>query len=278
MEGKVALVTGGTSGIGRAIAAGLARSGVTVVLLARNASRAEGTMSEIRRGIPSAKLEWVEGDLESLKTVRAAASQVVTRHPKLEILVCSAGVFHKERGETVDGIERTLQVNYLSHFLLTNLLGEALKRGAPSRVVFVASPYGNTRIDFDDLNLTRRKFTVLNSVPATKLAEILLAQELAERWGPDRVSVNAIHPGLVAHTGLLTEVGGMWKFITNVFGGTPEKGADTAIWLATAPEAEGLTGKLWAKRKPRPTPGQGSDPAARKRLWAESVRLAGLAE
>ena len=274
--GRVAVVTGGTSGIGRAIATGLAREGATVVLIARDAGRAEAALGHIRQSVPGASVEWVTGDLASLATLRSAVDEIVRRHAAVHLLVGSAGVFLRERGDTVDGVERTFQVNYLGHFLLTQLLGDALRKGAPSRVVLVASRYGNAKIDFNDLMLQRRKFTVMNSVPPTKLAEVLLVQELAERWTSSGIVVNAIHPGLVARTGLLTEVGGMWRLITNLFGGTPEKGADTAIWLATAPEAATLTGQLWAKRRPLPTPGQGADPSARRQLWEASVRLAGL--
>jgi retinol dehydrogenase-12 len=277
LDGKVAVVTGGTSGIGKAAATGLARAGATVVLVARNRAHADATLSDIRAAVAGARLEVVEGDLASLATVRTAAAEIAQRHPAVHVLLCSAGVFHKERADTVDGIERTFQVNYLSHFLLANLLAGPLRAGAPSRVVFVASKYGSMKIDFDDLMVKQRKFTPLNSVAPTKLGEVLLAQELAERWASSGVVVNAIHPGLVRHTNLLTEVGGGWKFMTNLFGSTTEKGADTAVWLATAPEAASATGKLWAKRRPIPTPGQGSDPAARKRLWDVSLKLAGLA-
>ena len=121
--------------------------------------------------------------------------------------------------------------------------------------------------------VTRRKYTIMNSVPTTKLAEVMLVQELAERWTSSGVVVNAIHPGLVSHTHLLDEVGGFWKFLTTLFGGTPEKGADTAVWLATSPDAGQVSGRLWAKRKPIPTPGDGSNPEARKRLWEVSSQL-----
>lgn len=276
LDGKFALVTGGTSGIGNAIAVGLAREGAAISLLARDPARGRATIGSIQSRVRGAAVEVIPADLASQASVRQAAAEFVAKHPRLDILVCSAGVFHKVRSETVDGIEATFAVNYLSHFLLANLLSESLQRGAPSKVVFVASRYGGTRIDFDDLMVKRRKFTIMNSVPATKLAEVLLAQELAERWASSGVVVNAIHPGLVAHTHLLQEVGGLWRWITNTFGGTPEKGADTAIWLASAPEAARITGQLLAKRRPIPTPGQGSDREARRRLWDESLRLAKL--
>ena len=229
LDGKVALLTGGTSGIGNAIATGLARQGATVSLLARDPGRAQAAIARIRLVAPGAAIEVIHADFTSQSSVRQAAADFGALHARLNILVCCAGVFHKTRSETEDGIEATFAVNYLSHFLLSNLLAEALKRGAPSRVVFVASKYGNTRIDFDDLMVKRRKFTTMNSVPPTKLAEVLLAQELSERWASSGVVVNAVHPGLVAHTHLLLEVGGFWRWITDTFGGTPERGADTAI-------------------------------------------------
>jgi len=273
---RVALVTGGTSGIGMAAAKGLVAAGMHVVLLGRDSPRSRAARKTLAAGSPGSVIDWIEADLRSQASIRAAAEEFNSRFERLNVLICAAGVFHKTRSETVDGIESTFAVNYLSHFLLSNLLAPALSRGAPSRVVFIASRYGKNPIDFEDLMVTKRKFTIMNSVPATKLAEILLAQELAERWQSEGVVVNAIHPGLVAHTHLLEEVGGFWQWMTNTFGHSPEKGADTAVWLATAPEASGLTGKFFANRRTLSTPGQGSDPAVRARLWTESLRLTHL--
>ena len=276
LQGKTALVTGATSGIGKATAFGLAREGAQLVLLARDERRGEATAQEIRQSVPGAQVEVLQGDLASQASVRSAAKTFLDRHDRLHVLVNCAGVFLSQRRETEDGVEATFATNHLGHFLLANLLLDALRRGAPSRVVNVASKYGNAKIDFDDLMVTRRKFTVLSSVPPTKLAQVLFTQELAERLQGTGVTVNAVHPGLVADTRLLEEVGGVWRFVTNAFGGTPEKGADTVVWLATSPEGAAQAGKLWAKRRPIATPGQGSDPAARKRLWDESAKLARL--
>jgi NAD(P)-dependent dehydrogenase (short-subunit alcohol dehydrogenase family) len=209
--------------------------------------------------------------------VRAAAAAFLRKHSRLDVLVNSAGVFLPERQLTEDGIEATFATNYLGHFLLTNLLLPALREAPGSRVITVASRYGGTKIDFDDLMVERRKWSYLKAVPASKLAQVLFTQELAERLHGSGITVHAVHPGLVANTKLLNETGGFFRWMTNTVGGTPEKGADTVVWLATTPDVAAYNGLMLEKRKPIKTPGQGSDPAARKRLWDESEKLAPLA-
>jgi retinol dehydrogenase-12 len=273
-QSKVALVTGATSGIGKATATGLARTGFHVVLLARDAKRGKAAAADIAAQVPGASVEVLQGDLASQASVRKAAAAFTAKHRRLDVLVNCAGVFLRERQVTPDGIEATLATNHLGHFLLTNLLLPTLTASAPSRVVSVASRYGGTKIDFGDLQLERRKFSYMKAVPASKLAQVLFTQELASRLEGTGVTAYAVHPGLVANTRLLDDTGGFFRWMTNRMGGTPEQGADTVVWLATSPDAPALHGKLVAKRKALKTPGQGSDPAARKRLWQESERLA----
>ena len=276
MDGKVALVTGAASGIGKAIATGLARDGATVVLLVRNAQRGEATMKDVRAKAPNSKLETLFCDLSSQASIRKAAAEMAQRHPKLDVLVNCAGVFVKEKALTQDGVEKTFAINYLAYFLLTNLLLEPLKRAAPSRIVNVSSKYGGSKIDFADVTKEKQPYSYLKSTPQTMLARVLFTQELAERLKGTGVVVNTLHPGLVSNTQLLSDTRGFFRWITNTIGGTPEKGADTALWLATAPEAASVTGKMFEKRKEIKTPGQGSDPEARKRLWDESLKLTKL--
>jgi retinol dehydrogenase 12 len=273
MEGTVALVTGAASGIGRATAIGLAREGARVVLLVRTAARGEEALRAVRAAAPDAELETLECDLASQTSIRDAARRFRETHDRLDVLVNAAGVFVKEKTLSPDGVELTFATNYLAYFLLTQELLPLLRASAPARVVNVASKYGRTSIDFDDLQKLRTPYSYLKATPPTMLARVLFTQELAQRLADSGVVVNAVHPGLVAKTGLLQDTRGPFKLLTDTFGSTPEKGADTVVWLATAPETATVTGKMFSRRKEIPTPGQGSDPTARQRLWAESEAL-----
>lgn len=281
MKGRVALVTGATGGLAKAVAAGLAREGAAVVVVGRNLARADEAVQDIRTRAPGATVEPLASDLSLQSSVHSAVAEFLSTHGQLDVLVNAAGVFRKERHTTPDGLELTFATNVMSYFLLSCLLQDVLKSTAAAsghaRIVNVASPYGNTRLDFTDLQTARGKYSYLRSTPPTMLARVLLTQELAERLRGTGVVVNAVHPGLVKNTALLQDVGGPFRWITNTIGKTAEKAADTPLWLATAPETASVSGKLWNQRKELPTPGMGLDPEARRRLWAECARLAGMA-
>lgn len=282
IDGRLALVTGATGGLAKAVAAGLAREGAAVVVVGRSIARAEEAMEGIRAQVPGARLEPLACDLSVQSSIRSAASDFLSRHERLDILVNAAGVFRKERHVTPDGLELTFATNVMAYFLLTNLLLDALKRGAgaggggDARIVNVASRYGKTNLNFDDLQTAKGKYSYLRSTPPTMLARVLLTQEFAERLRGTGVVANAVHPGLVKNTTLLADVGGPFRWITNTIGAPAEKVADTPIWLAGSAETAGVSGKLWANRKELPTPGMGSDPEARRRLWEACSRLAEL--
>jgi NAD(P)-dependent dehydrogenase (short-subunit alcohol dehydrogenase family) len=284
MDGRVALVTGATGGIAKAVAAALAREGATVVVVGRSQARAEQAVRAIRSAVPDAKLEALACDLSVQDSIRSASREFLSRHDRLDVLVNAAGVFRKERQVTPDGLELTFATNVMGYFVLTNLLVDALKRAAATtgeaRIVNISSKYSSpfsvTKLDFGDLQTEKGEYSFLRSTPQTMLARVLFTQELAERLRGTGVVVNAVHPGLVKHTALLQDVGGPFRWMTNTFGNSAEKGAETVVWLATSREAAAVSGKLWAKRKELRTPGMGSDPQARKRLWDECARLSML--
>ncbi|VXC05733.1 Putative dehydrogenase [Arthrobacter sp. 9V] len=277
-------MTGATGGLGKAIATELAREGGTVVVVGRSEARAEDAIRGIQAVVPNAALEPLACDLSSQASIRSAVEEFHSRHQKLHVLVNAAGVFRKERQVTPEGLEVTFATNVMGYFLLTSLLQDSLKRGASaddawtSRVVNIASKYSGgpsvTKIDFEDLQTAKRKYSYMRATPPTMLGRVLLTQEFAERLRGSNVVVNAVHPGLVKNTGLLQDVGGPFRWLTNTLGKPAEEAADTPVWLATSPETAAVSGKLWSKRKELPTPGMGSDPAARKRLWEACTRLA----
>jgi NAD(P)-dependent dehydrogenase (short-subunit alcohol dehydrogenase family) len=269
MTGKTCLITGGSSGIGRATAEALARQGATIVLLARDEPQLEHVAAQLRAA--GAVVDWVACDLASFESVRAAAKKITTDHPVIDVLINNAGVWLSDRRVTVDGHEMTFQVNYLSHFLLTQLLVE--KATSPMRIVNVASTHRGVHIDFDDL-MMERGYSAIASMGRTKLAMVLFTKTLARELAGRGITVNSLHPG-VTKTNLTSGVSPLLRLV-NMFGGSPEKGARTSVYLASSPEVDGVTGQFFIKRRPAKTVGQANDPSAESRLWSLSRKLCGL--
>jgi len=275
LSGKVCLVTGANTGIGRAIAKELAKRGATVQLLCRSKERGEEARAAIAAETGNAKVELVVCDLASLASVRAAAAQVLERHARLDLLVNNAGIFAPAREMTSEGLEKTFVTNSLSHFLLTNLLLDRLRASAPARIVNVSSKTGGAKLDFDDLQSTKGKYSLMTAVPRSKLSQLMFTRELARRLEGSGVTVNALHPGLTK-TPLLDDIGAFMRLLFHLFSGPPEKGARTAVYLATAPEVATSSGKMFEKNREIPMPPEATDSAATERLWAESAKLAGI--
>ncbi|MBA3345756.1 MAG: SDR family oxidoreductase [Gemmatimonadales bacterium] len=278
MNGKVCVVTGASRGIGRATVEGLAAMGATVVLVCRR--RQDGDQVVSGMGAESrARSLVVEADLSSQRSIRAVAAEIAQRHSRLDVLVNNAGVVPSRRQETVDGLERQFALNHLAYFLLTDLLLEPLRAGAPSRVVSVSSGahFGAT-MDFDDLQ-SERSYSPGRVYAMTKLANILFTRELARRVQQSGITANCLHPGVVA-TKLLADymnvplVGGA---MARTFGAKPERGAQTIIYLASSPEVNGVTGKYFQNRRPARPSSEASDDSLARRLWEVSERLTSLA-
>lgn len=278
MGGKVALVTGGTSGIGKATAIALTAMGAEVVVTGRNADRGRTAVAEIKDQSGNESVELMLGDLTTQDEVRRLAEEFKRGYDRLDVLVNNAGVVQTKRTETADGIETTLAVNHLAPFLLTNLLLDLLKSSAPSRVVTTSSEaqrWGN--MDLDDLQ-SKKKYRSMRVYGMTKLANIMFTYELAERLEGTGVTANCFHPGAI-NTNLGQNNGGLTALIgrgIKLFLRSPEEGADTLIWLSSSPDVEGVSGKYFANRKEISAKEIASDPIARKRLWETSEELTNL--
>ncbi len=278
LTGRVCVVTGASRGIGRATAEGLAALGATLILICRRAEDgADVAGGIIASGGPTP--EVVLCDLSSQASIRAAAAEIIARHPRLHVLINNAGVLLRSRRVTVDGHEMQLAVNHLAPFLFTNLLLDLLKAGKPSRIINVSSgAHQGGRIDFDALQ-SERRYDPIRVYSMTKLANILFTHELARRLDGTGVTVNAVHPGVIA-TRLLANyldvplVGGT---IARAFGGKPERGAETSIYLAASPAVAGISGGYFMNRQEARSSSASYDEVTARKLWDVSVRLTGLA-
>ena len=278
MEGKVALITGGTSGIGKAAATALAAMGAEVVVSGRDEERGVAALGEIRGRSGSEKVSLVLADLAVQSEVRGLAEQFGEQHDRLDVLVNNAGIIQSKRTETPDDIELTLAVNHLAPFLLTNLLLGLLKESAPSRIITVSSEARRgAEIDFDDLQ-SERRYRAFQVYGMTKLANILFTYELAERLEGTGVVANCLHPGSV-NTNFANNNRSPGTLLFRAFKPfmrTPEQGADTVVYLAVSPETGEMTGRYLTDRKVISSYEEPHDVLAQKRLWEVSEELTNL--
>jgi retinol dehydrogenase 12 len=278
-DGRVVVLTGGTSGIGRAAARALAADGATLVLVARDPARARDAIADIRAANPDARVECFTADLAVQQSIRDVAAAILARHPRIDVLVNNAGVVNLRRTTTVDGVETVLAVNHLAYFMLTLLLADALRRAPAARVVSVASDaHRMGRLDLDDLGYARRRYKGLRVYCQSKLLNVLFTYALARRLAGTTITANCLHPGAVG-TRLGQNNGRVATFITKLlrpFFRTPEGGADTLVYLATSPDVAGISGGYFANRKPIRSTSVTYDESVQERLWALSEGLTGV--
>jgi NAD(P)-dependent dehydrogenase (short-subunit alcohol dehydrogenase family) len=278
MEGKTCIVTGASSGIGKATAEQLAGMGARVVMICRNRERAEKVRAEIRGKNSGNSVEVMLADFTSLDSVREVARQFEQSYGGLDVLVNNAGLVRLMRSVTIDGFETTFQVNYLSHFLLTNLLLGLLKGSAPSRIVNVSSiAHHDGRISLDNLQL-EEGYGVMKAYSQSKLALVLFTYELSTRLAGTGVAANCLHPGAVA-TDIWGEALGPASFlgkVTKLFMVGPQKGAETSVFLASSPDVEGVTGRYFQNKKEKQSSSASYDPKLAKSLWEVSTEMVGL--
>jgi NAD(P)-dependent dehydrogenase (short-subunit alcohol dehydrogenase family) len=268
MKGKIALVTGGTSGIGRVTARELARMGARVVVVGRDAGRLSALRGELG-------VETIQANLEILADARRAAEEFRGRFPALHVLVNNAGAVFGTREVTAEGLERTFALDHMGYFTLTTALLDLLRQSAPARVVTVASEAARVgRIDFGDLQMQRRYLGVRQYSNA-KLMNLMFAFELSRRLQGSGVTSNAVHPGTVASGFAMQGAGwfGMLARLARPFLVSEEQGARTQIWAASEPSLEAVTGKYFVRRRERKPPAAALDEDAARKLWAESEAI-----
>lgn len=274
--GKACLITGGCGGIGYAAARELARLGVAVVIADRDATRAGAAVSRIIEETGNRQVSHLLADLSSQQEVRRLADRVKERLPRLDILVNNAGAVFLSGGRSEDGIEMTFALNHLGHFLLTTLLVDLLRCSGPARVVNVSSGYHFSARGLPLEELPRPGGGGGHRAYArSKLCNVLFTYELARRLAGSGVTVNAVDPGLV-RTGIARNngmLGRVINLIVGALGADPARGAETVIYLATAPEVEGLTGRYFADRRAVASSALSYDARLARELWELSERL-----
>ncbi|MBF9222396.1 SDR family oxidoreductase [Hymenobacter ruricola] len=281
LQQHIILVTGATSGLGKATATALAKMGAHVVILARNAEKADATQREIRAAAGHARVDVLLADLADLGQVRRAAAEFSARYPRLDVLVNNAGLlFGPQRQLSPDGYELGVATNHLGPFLLTALLLEKLRASPAARVVNLASAaYRVAQPNLADFQ-SEKSYSAMRVYGNTKLYNILFTQELARRLrahGIANVTANAVHPGVVA-TGFGASAGG-WAGVLLALGRpfmvSVEKGAETSIFLASAPEVAATSGGFFAKKKPEAVKHPFNTPEHARQLWELSEALTG---
>ncbi len=277
MKEKTCVVTGGNSGIGKAVAMALAKMDHKVVIISRNAGRGEKAMAEIRKKSGSDKISLIIGDLGTIAGTKALAATLNEKYPEMSVLVNNAGVWMTKKVLTADGLENTFQVNHMAPFILSNLLLPTLKKNAPARIVNVnaglyvkgaldlkATPYGG------DFHLMK---TYMN----TKLCNVFFTRKLAKAVEGSGVTVNALHPGVIRTR--LGDTPGLAGFFLRAFKllwASPGKGAESPVWLATAPEVENVNGRFFMLRKETAFSENANNEALSRELWELSANLSGV--
>lgn len=278
MQGRVCMVTGATSGMGRATASALANMGATVILVARNQEKGAAVRDAIRAQSGNGQVEVLLADLASQQSIHALVAAFQQRYQQLHVLVNNAGGIFFTRALTVDGFETTFAVNHLAPFLLTSLLFDTLIASVPARIITISSNAESAgRIDFADLQ-RENGYTAFGAYAQSKLANLLFSAELARRLEGTGVTANAVRPGPVA-TNFGSGGSGLLKLFPLIFrmiGKPAEEAAQTAIELASAPEYERVNGKVFYDRKELRPSQQSQDGILQQRLWRASEALTGL--
>ena len=279
LTGKTVLITGGTGGIGRAAAIGLASMGARVGITGRDRARAQRAASAISRASGNPAVDVFVADMSSQAEVRRLAAEVLGAYPRLDVLLNNVGGFWAHRHVTADGLEHTFALNHLAPFLLTTLLLERLEASAPARIVTVSSGAQSMgRIDFDDL-MGEGSYSGQRAYNQSKLANVMFTYELARRLMGTGVTATVLHPGMTSTGFGAEDTARGWGpliAVMRLFMQKPEQGAEVPVFLASSPDVEGVTGEYFSGRTTRTSNETSYDPAITARLWQVSADLVGL--
>ena len=272
LSGKTIIVTGANSGIGKFAPRGLARMGASVIMVARSRERGEKALKELQTATASNSVRLMLCDLSSQVSIREFAAAFESENDRLDVLLNNAGSNYFKRHESVDGLELTFALNHMGYFVMTNLLLNIIKASAPARIVNVSSDEHRVdRIAFDDLQ--REQDYGTNVYAETKLMNVLFTYELARRLEGTGVTVNTMHPGFSRTNFGRRDNGFLGKFfvpVASLFGRSPERGAETATYLASSPEVDGVTGKYFVDKQAVPSVDLSYDEAVQARMWEAS--------
>jgi retinol dehydrogenase-12 len=280
MQGKVVVITGGTSGIGQVTAERLASMGARIVLVARSKSRGEAALGRLRELAPAQAHRVHYGDVSRLADLHRLAAEIRSAEPRIDVLINNAGAMFGKRQVTEDGLELTFATNHMSYFVLTQGLRESLAAAGAARVINTSShAHYRGKIDFDDLQ-SERSYKAFPVYSFSKLCNILFTRVLARRLEGTGVTANSLHPGFVKTRFGDESGGGMARMIglMKLFAISVEKGAETLIYLASSPDVAKTSGLYFYKCKAVEPSKLALDDGIAERLWTETAKLAGIKE
>ncbi|MFX1339175.1 MAG: SDR family oxidoreductase [Promethearchaeota archaeon] len=276
MNGKIVMITGANSGIGKETAVELAKMGATVILVCRNKERGEKALKEIKERANSEKVELFLADLADQNSIRLMVEEFKKKYENLHVLINNAGLWLMKRSTTSDGYEKTLAINHLGHFLLTYLVLDLLKKSTPARIINVSShAHRSAKLDFNDIHM-EQNYKGFRAYGNSKLAILLFTYELARRLENTGITVNALHPGVVRTKFGKNNGGKLFNLAFNFFRLfliSAKKGARTSIFLASSPQVTNVTGKYFIKRKPKKSSKASYNKTYQKKLWQISENL-----
>jgi NAD(P)-dependent dehydrogenase (short-subunit alcohol dehydrogenase family) len=278
MHGKVIVITGATSGIGQVASERLGSMGARIVLVARDKVRGEVALARLRERAPGVAHSIHYADLSRLAEMKRVAAEIAAAESRIDVLLNNAGALFSSRQVTEDGLELTFATNHVAYFVLTHGLRDRLIASAPARVVNTASnAHEGARLDFDDLQ-SSTDYSGLKVYGRSKLCNILYTRELARRLTGTGVTANCLHPGFVA-TRFGDQSGGLLSYVVRVgktFAVSPEKGADTLIYLASSADVANVSGRYFYRCRPAAPSKEAQDDAAAQRLWRETAKLVSI--